>query len=461
MKKKILGLSFIALSAITLASCGGGSGAIYKNNLTKGSSVNSVTLDYMDPYSGNVESVTINSTDTYKEMAKKLGEAYPAPIGPKCDVNGYYPFFMSANRTNKSTAKNDIFVEVEKNEQTIREKANGKYVVGDYSLEQSKTASVNYLIANNGYQEKFYLEDYKRTRKEEYTNIPGGNVSSSINDAESGIGLYYKHTGSMTEGGSIEYATNNRQAYGLLYNCPTTKMSGFKMYFNTSYQAGDPNGELQATYASEANDMILTVSDIGYENSAVEGAFLDSGISAPHYFGYVDLGNYGDQLQRLIDYSFELTDKYLIIKNKINTSKELLQWIVENGSVSEERLNDLLQEAEGSYSYTEMWLNYKDVKIQDSLYRLTYDYFKADRVSKSTSQILWSADSKPYYIDNETFDSLGASGKTCTKTSLQDNHFEAYRIDASQDDVNAKKNTFVNQCKDGNFFTKYKYAKKN
>ena len=154
--------------------------------------------------------------------------------------------------------------------------------------------------------------------------------------------------------------------------------------------------------------------------------------------------------------SFEITDKYLIIKNKINTSEQAIRLAEEQG-FTKSQAESLFKEYEGSYSYNEVWLNYKQTKKAESVYNLGYDYFKSDSVEKRNREIVLSVNTTPY--DEATLNKLGVNGKINSQSSLNESHFESYKVDISESEINNIKNNFINKCKDDNILTKYKFTK--
>ena len=460
MKKRLIGLSFIALGVVTLASCGGTNvmNKEYKNNITKGNSVDNITIEYYDTISGALKNISISSTDTYKEMTNKLSVAYRNTFGPDNKLDSYYPFYETATRRYNTSEKNGVFKDVEKNaDGKISQKENAEYVVGDRKDDRyTEYYGTVYLYSSSN--ESFYLDGYKTNIVEEYNNIPAGTLKSTINDEANDRGVYYKYTGKPSEG-SIEYASNNAHMYEIQFTQDSGIDSNYKMYYSKNWDSRDTYSDVFASYESEDKTMIFNPRQIAAGQPDSVRVYPYFYVGVPYFVVQV---SYPTDSQFYLDYeeyyenSFEITDKYLIIKNKINTSEQAIRLAEEQG-FTKSQAESLFKEYEGSYSYNEVWLNYKQTKKAESVYNLGYDYFKSDSVEKRNREIVLSVNTTPY--DEATLNKLGVNGKINSQSSLNESHFESYKVDISDSEINNIKNNFINKCKDDNILTKYKFTK--
>jgi hypothetical protein len=198
--------------------------------------------------------------------------------------------------------------------------------------------------------------------------------------------------------------------------------------------------------------------------------------TAGHYYDYYssqvcnplsmslgDLNSIPEELHQFYDFSFELTDKFIIIKNKVNTSESTLNYYIETGDYQTvDQILEALSNYEGSYTYKEVWVDYKNYQqLYDNSannLRMGYAYSKLDYVEKSESSGTWSANER-YSIDTATLQELGLIGKKWTNKRNSESHYETYIIDVQDETINKKKTEFVNKCKENNFLEKYEFQK--
>ncbi len=457
MKKRLIGLAFVALGALTLASCGkSASTTIYTNNLTKGNSVDNISIEYLN--NGKVDNITIKSSDTYDEVSEKIFNAFGSTlIGPKSNEKECYPYYEYASRNRKISSKNAIYREVEKDSSgKVNENRNGEYLAGDIETEETTVVNANALLSvYTDVNESFYLENYKYDEKKSYTSTTGTTVSGSFSDERLNKGQYYRFDGSL-KGGTVEYASNEQNQGIRFRGSETSLLSEYgQLYHSSSWKT--PN-EYNATYKAEKNDIYFTNNDITINSPITVNYYPSSSYYGLYYIASMSRKNpFTSVTDDYYQNSFELTDKYLILKSKLNTSNTAIK-MVEDMGLSADGAKDMLKAFEGSYYYSELWLNYKDTKIGDAEYSLSYDYHKIDDVTKQKSETLWSANTKPAYIDDAKFQSLGLDGKVYSNTAITENHYETYRIDVSSGEINSMKNDFINKCKNDNFLTKYNFT---
>ncbi len=468
MKKRLFGISILALGVLAMTSCGNGSNANvpapeYGNKITKGNSVDSITLKIKDNQ-GVSQDVTISKNDKYDVMMQKLNHNTFTVIGK--DETDFHPYVESVSRDNTYEKTNYY-------SRKITKKPNGEYEELD-EYTSGNTKEIYSISANSTvYQYKgagdllFYIGNRSINDSFDY-NLASGNVSKANNQSYLNKGSYLKYTGS-TNNGSMEYATNREDFYSGLYFENSVPDNIKKDYEGLYFTAGSEEFNRPNTrYKAESYDMYFNISNI-----TSYGIYPQTYGYNPNYYGdylycntlQMHTGNLSyvpETLHKYYEFSYELTDKYIIIKNKINASEIALNMIMESGQLSESELNEILKPYNGSYTYQEVWVDYKNYEELSKNYnypRMGYAYSKFDYVDKRNVSGTWSSNDRLYDIDNATLESLGLIGKTWTSTDNNETHYETYIIDVDDNTINNKKTEFINKCKQNNFFEKYKFTK--
>jgi hypothetical protein len=135
-----------------------------------------------------------------------------------------------------------------------------------------------------------------------------------------------------------------------------------------------------------------------------------------------------------------------------------------HGGQGYDNLDEYLKPYEGSYTYKEIWLDYKNIFNDtdtngNKQYRLGYAYYKYDYVEKYNSENTYTSNDKYY---GKTLDELNLAnliGQTYKESTNNETHIEAYLINASDNEIESKKNAFIEECKKDNFLTKYNFEK--
>ncbi len=451
MKKRILGLTVLALSALSLASCGGTN----STPIDKGSSVDSITFK-----NNKNEDVTIKKTDSYKEMISKLDSLQYIAVQ---DENGGKPFKEKYSYKKSEELTNVVSCEVEKDSDGDIVPKYDSYTTGTIKTTRSidfTQESYDYL-----YECLFTMTDIDYKLNEEY-DLKSGKVSSNKNDSYNNQGLYLNFTGDYSNGGSIEVATTAIDSANMLYsNSDSTidlekdhKSTYFKGDYNASGEEGNYDELMNEAYKASDKDITFRPRSINY---------LKSYASSKNPSGYdwvvadiIDDNYISSNFKDYYDLSFELTDKYIVIKNKFNTDIRAASMYDESGETT--NLTEFLKPFEGSYSYMEVWLDYNNIFIGEEIiggihrYSMGYAYYKYDNVQKVKNEYVYTEDDTSR---KETLEELGLIGKTATNAYVDETHIEVSLLDISRDEINNKKNEFINKCKNNNFLTEYNFSK--
>ena len=437
----------------------------YENSLLKGNSVDSINVEVVDYNTNNYKTVTISKTDSYVEMMRKLGTTI---FGSSRTEDGYNPFcekaliVYSREQTNYPTNK-----VVKKNDGNIEELS--ELTSGDVKKYQAKASNATMYNYNNN--ESFCIGNEVFYNKDEY-HLASGDLELEGATDYLNQGTYYNYQGSISEGGSIKFASNREglSALEIKSNATDEDRNLYNnygsLYFEKSFEANDPTNENRSVYKAEnynVNFDVKSLNQCRYLQTA--GASGDEpGVCNVAYMYSENSGSPSNEVKKYCELSFELTDKYLVIKNKINTSEQLLLAIEEGVFSDENEKNDALERCRGSYTYKEVWVDYKNIlksnNSNNPYVAMGYAYFKYDRVSNQESSITWKAgDESSYNLDDGKLSELGLIGKTSKRTIIDERHIETYLVDISNDVINSKKTSFINQCRSDNFLEKYNFQK--
>ena len=465
MKRKLFAISLFALAALAISSCGKGSkdnGT--ENNVEKGKTVNSVTLNVKDSY-GQSNEVTISKDDSYKDMIQKLGNNIFSIIG---DGDNYHPFYEKYDSEYDSEQTNCYSRKVIKNDDGEYEELS-EYTSGNIKTKNTtKINSTVYQYSDSG-DSIFYLGNSTYTDNDEY-DLASGKVTFNDKEEYLNKGAYFNYTGDMRNGGSIKFATD-RELYSIGlsidYRVPENVINDYNsLYFETQWEDFASYRSSIASYTAKDYDMSFNLSNImDHICPQTAGYYIEvsSKVCNPLVMSTGDLDSIPEELHQFYDFSFELTDKFIIIKNKVNTYEPILNYYIETGDYQTvDQILEALSNYEGSYTYKEVWVDYKNYQqLYDNSsnnLRMGYAYSKLDYVEKSESSGTWSANER-YSIGTETLQELGLIGKKWTDKKNSESHYETYIIDVDDETINKKKTEFVNKCKKNNFLEKYEFQK--
>lgn len=460
MKKKLLISSLlISLGIITLSSCGGKNNEYvmtynndntveYKKSISKGNNVNSITIDYYNTNTSSNDQLTITGSDTYKDVISKLNNAnYLLEFGvKKLSNNMVSPFCETFELNSISEWKNMYENQLEKDKDGNYVPIRDKYSSGDIKTEYHIYANTTSYINDsfyNGSRAEYYKYDLNLKQG-------GGVLFNKTEDIDKGA---YYNLVQNSDNYTVEFATNSKQN-----SLTTATEDGRKLienYGSLYYKESLPNN-VAKTYKAEKEDVVFGYNDFRtfklnhqtyHQGSWYNIAKISNGI----------LDEIPDKYKKYYTYTFELTDKYLILKNRIDmTESILLQAIRNDMNYNENELNEFLKEYEGSYREIEVWLDYKNIVKDNNNYYIGYDYFKDVIVNEQKNESVWSADHQSEITVN-ILKETNLLGKKRIINNINETCYETYVIGLDLNTINLKKEEFINKCKNNNFLDKYNF----
>ncbi|MEE3344462.1 MAG: hypothetical protein VZS44_10250 [Bacilli bacterium] len=442
MKKRFLECTILILGLFAITSCEG-------LNAKKGKNVDSITFKN----SQNVD-VIINKNDTYDEMISKLDYIYFSVKHIGDDI--VHPYDAKVNVLKTHETENDIIHEVEKNDDGEIIEKQDNYTLGNTKTLDTKSISETiYEFSNNN---RFSIADETNCSSQEY-NFKKTNVSSESKNEYKNQGLYSKKIGDLSNGGTIEYATTSANKIESLYTILDStfdfdnahKATYFSKSYNSFKEKDNYFDVIKTDYKSQDENLVFHAKNImynDYPSTFKYGQYGESGLAF-----LTSITNLKDEVKKYYELSFELTDKYIIIKNKINANENKLRYY---GNIQTTNIEDFLESTDGSYSYIEVWLDYKNiVEDVEDFYRIGFAYFKYDQVYKEKDEFVYTADNTDYSKD--LLENLNAIGKKATTINTEEIHIEISLNDITFEGINEKETEFINYCKNNNFLTKYNF----
>lgn len=383
--------------------------------------------------------------------------------------NGALPFAEKVNKISTRDETNMVTSDLEKDDNGKIVANYDKYTV--YNRKSTDTCDVYeniYKLNSSDYS--FSIGNVTGEKSDEYI-LDGKTLNSSSNFEYKNQGLYNKISGNPKNGGSVEFATNRsdvKQFRNEDENFDFDKE--YKAtYFNESFKAQGEEGNysdlMNSIYKAKDYDITFDLRNINYFYPLSSGYNNHAGEIIP-YATMTQLNENSYDYNYIKDYyelSFELTDKYLIIKNKFNASLSTFDYL-NNGELSYDKLAEYLKQREGSYLYKEVWLDYKNIFNDtdtngNKQYRLGYAYYKYDYVEKQNIEGTYDSDTMYYGKTLNELNLANLIGQTYKESTNSETHIEAYLINASDNEIESKKNAFIEECKKDNFLTKYTFEK--
>lgn len=459
MNKKLFNLSLITLGLLAISSCSNGS------KMSKGKSVNSVTFDNYVDNGGVLEkkTVTINKNDSYADMMSKLGYTSFA-VKPKKGSFDITPYEEKYSEKEDSTVKNDIYGELSVTNDMI-DWNYGYTEIGTHTKKITTTASTKMydLKISNNY---FFNASKDFSRYEEYKSTKE-TVSAQKNINYKDKKTYYNDSLSGLYGGKIEIATNLKP-FRIRSDIEFSDNDTF--YFTEECTTDDYSSKIRRIYMTDDNKASFTIMNLQGSFGSITVPTMEQEDKSSQFFNYAYVSNGSmnfipEVLLDYYDYSFELTDKYIIIINKLKTSFENLNYLMNNHYYNyPEILEENMNKYKGSYEYREVWVDYKNAELittEDSYgthmyFHIGYDYYKEDIIKCLNYSYLWG-DKKYYPYDKELLESIGAYNKTWEMNYYSERHWETKTINLSQEEIDKTKNDFIEKCKKNNIVDKYNF----
>lgn len=456
MNKKLFNLSLITLGLLSISSCG-------KNSLkpSKGNSVNSITFDY---YKINYlteerekKTATINKNDSYTDMMNKIEGLNFNNISYK-NESCINPFYETYSEKLHATIKNNVIRQIVTKYGDVINKG-GEPTLVDETFNNNKTASTKFY--SYSYEDGFFYTGSRNYDEKSEYKLPDETTKVGHETKYTNKGIYFNdkfYRGN--EGGMVEIAANISPLP--VSNLGDTEFSETdSFYFKTEFAAKDRDKEGRKSYKNEdlqisfSVNNILHYGDIHTTTPTTENdkESSDGFYKNPKIVKYTE--NIDDYLKDYYNLSFELTDKYLIIKNKLNTCTSAIEAAKEYKYYgNEDKIDELLSSYNGSYEYQEIWIDYKNTIVTDNSFRIGYVYYKHDIIEKYNYSYPWS-EVDNYNYSKELLESIGAYDKTYNKNHTYEIHWETSLMNISDKEITKKKNDFIDKCKKNNIVDKY------
>ncbi len=361
----------------------------YTNMLEKGNSVDSIVL-YQ--YNNSIKKkITISSSDTYTEMINKLYEINNKLTFTirKNDINTEHAFCEQLSKVNIIyTKKQPTFID-------------GEIVDGYFHSESVYKANTVAYIPNSFFVGS--ISRYSREKSEKSIK------ETAFEDYKKG--LFYNYQGNDSNG-SIELATDMRN-FNLLHRDNIVKtqeamdnLKGF--YYTINWQNDNYPAK---TYKTKYSGITFDNSRLRqYRRQTQTSWFFDNMYSFANtaYLSKLDISNQIDYVKEYFDLSFELTDKYLIIKNRINVPNHLVRAIVQGNNYTIAGFNRELGNYDDSYSEKEIWINYNDYIDDGTTCHYGYDYYNVTELETTQD------------MNSDSLDNYGTT---------EEEHYETYIIE--------------------------------
>ena len=415
MKKRIIILGLTFLSILSLVSCGSNDQFDYdnddyviefKNAPEKGEAVNEVKFNGINNENGNIEEVTIHSNDSYADIYNtfvKYNLTILKPLSNKFKLDYSYKELESEDITWKRYFKKigGIYSQYSFYENEI-------YIVRDYQkgLAFKGSQSVYMYNTNKNDFEVYFYDEYNRKDYFNADTKKDGHLNSDFNSH------FLREEYAKNENYKLEKGVNRDiRHYEIDYSIFGDKLDSDKIRI-----ISDSIYEFYRIFSSTSTSISLVNPSTSY-------------------------------LQYFFEGSVELTDKYIIIKYKMDDANLSMF----NMTLS---LSDM-KRYKGSSTNFEIWLDYKKLDIitneKNEYVNNGYSYCMYDEIMNENTTKFYSNNktkypggtSFPYYLDS--IDTL--EGKTANISKRWKKRGEIYMLDISDEEINNRKDKLIDSCK--------------
>lgn len=454
MKKVCLSIGAIMLSGLVLASCSLGSGSSVKKlsiskPKDKGNSVSEINTKVMD-YSFGLSTVDLNikSDDKFEDvldaLPSNINGAYTREQSDSGVVTSKINYKKNSSTDVNATQTNKYYKdEIYKKYSTVTNMASTseaymKHVMdGDKLSIEGYNDNVNSTESSETFDSlKAYSKDYSQDKIAGYYKED----SSSVKTREAKVGTFELE----------EEKTSSKT--GNLNDEKSNKKSVYK-YVNDKETEDDDDYGYQHYGYKDLEMYEYEISDFQYNLMAYpEGVDLDTYFETTYAFD--------EEYKDYFDYSFELTDKYVILKGSYTFSEmvvpiaqSLLPKDATDAQLVEKVKSLLNKECKGTKTTFELWFDYtKPSMYSEDIYDIQCVYAKKE----STSKINLTATYDDNYFNSYVSDSISDEIKDKikgTKYTLKATIKEASElIFATDEDYSNKISKFLDKCEKNNIF---------
>ncbi len=445
MKKRILSICGVALVGITLASCGKG-GITYseiKVNTPseKGNAVESVEATTTGAFN-RVITYSLNNKMTPEEVIDALSGSFSAYLPTKESAYNY-----SSKQISNYTAENDYGVDSNygyylKGKETVNTEmySSKEYYIKSDSLSSTNPTSkiykadVNYVKTNNTQDDKTVNSIIKSDAKK--VNVFDSNTSNDVTE----------RTMKFASSTETETVINSKATRGSANGSQNSKES---YYISASEKSTDDTYGYKYVGYDLKNEETVSyqiLSNYGFESNMLSSDYFDTQSYRVSNF-------YNDEISNLYTFSYELTDKYIILKSDFNFTDEVYNAAFTKsltGSNLATELKTLMEtDYKGSKSSYEIWLAYTNNSIG-------YAYYKADTLTNyNISKVYEKSDFLEFEFEENNYTDL--IGKTYNKKGKVS---ETTIVNTLTDGYENKINDLFSYCEKNNDYKDIKFKAK-
>lgn len=455
MKKLCFSLGAILFSSVLLASCNAGSG-IGVNKPKKGMPVDKVEFLTGD-YGAPIE-ISIRKSDSFEDVYNTLGNYYDIGLLTDIEYINSRKLAWSQKRsvkkdykhTNYYREKQDIIVKNYKNIINYNTEEDS-YFEGSFTPE---VGSTNYKYENNYYNKKL---------SSMYTKITydGLAIKLDVKEEEGIVGTTIDKKSSNGKTRVVDVGNYNISNYNYSDNTSerknTTKKSLKEYFYVNEYDnSNDPNyGSTYEGYGKDDKYYSYSVANY-FEGDMADRLFF--------YNNSVELSElYNTDYSELYTCSFELTDKYIILKSKTTFFEAIYDetiYYFTTMDITDYDSKDILNKMKdlynnkykGSYEERELWINYTHIyENYEEYHQLTCDYYR-DTV-KYNENYDGIYDDEYFKLNLITDEDIKNKLKGL-KYSVKSSSTESNEIAINTLSYNSKYNKMKNKCTKNNIYSK-------
>ena len=440
MKKVYFSMGTMLLAGVVLASCGTGSGL---SKPKKGKAVDSIDIEVGSFYHASTN-LKISKDSEIKDVFGALEDNYYVGIlgdkfgGSSTTMAYNYSTSIKASFSGSNYLDTDnIKVSKKFKNSTDSKRTSEAYIT--YKQEATSLSSTSYMYSTN---------DITTSTTYDYTSSK--NTYKEIDAFAGDLSLKNEGTETTNKLDFGEYTKYSEKTESTTYNMKFSDSDSeeYYKYFNTSTKSSD--SDYGATY-------------YGYDKSGDQQSYcLTNYVDYPQQLASMVTvqGLYSDELKDLYTCSFELTDKHIILKSRIDynstVENEAGDYFYNRGETyTPEQLVDKIKEIrdskyKGTYQEYEVWLKYTTLIENDEVLNfLSIDYFKYTEVLKANFTRTYDDD---YFTDhNITNDTLKEEAKG-KKYSIKGSMVETEEYAVNTKKFDKKISSFKKKAEKNNIF---------
>ena len=449
MKKRLLSIGGVALAGIALASCSGGK--ITYTEITpesiseKGNTVSEVHIDLKGSYGREIK-YDLNNQMKFSEVAEALEGSFSNYVGDEISAYSY-----SYKKADDYTSENDYEFKssvgfIPKGKETVKSESYS-------SLEEYKKVTT----ADKSTTTRVYKSSLMYQKNDSSTS---NSNTSTVYKYEVKNAKDYKITSGDVVEEDMKYAYSsstemNGSAKSKKENGTTTTSSSKSYYISASEKSTDTDyDKVYESYDIENKD------EVTYEISSTHGINVNTFSSS---YSVSISSAYNANLDDLYTTSYELTDKYIILKGDCNFTQEVYEkayakavakHLLPSSAQIKDELNALIEgEYKGSKSSCELWIKYDKKSIGFAYYKLdyttNYNISRQYEASDFTSEFGYDAEAKYAYdykdLVGKQFNKKGKSSSVLT-------------ISTSENGFDDKTNKLFTNCEKDNDYKDLKFV---